>query len=232
MQFKFKISPNDNYLKILNLSRILILTNNFKYYHKTSAIIILAFFVSLNSCEMFNTRDPEKPDIGNTSFLPPTEPAIVILNLESALKEKNIENYMNCFYNFDDNAKLNFEFSASTEATTQFPSIFSKWGANEERRSFNSIVASLGAESYPQITWLNRRPMQETADSALYTSDYFLIAPNSDKNISDEYAGRLQFTLTFRDNGLWYISRWLDFNAQVNDTVQNTWSILKGSYYN
>jgi hypothetical protein len=207
-------------IKYININRVF------------SILVILFIIISLESCEMFSTRTPEKPDLGNTSFIPPTEPSIVILNLESALREKNIENYMSCFYNFNDNDRLNFEFSASTEATTQFPSIFSHWGTNEERRSFNSIVASLGVDLYPQITWLNRLPMLETADSALFTSDYFLLAPNSDNNSPDAFAGRLQFTLSFRDNGLWYISRWLDFNAQVNDSVKNTWSVLKGFYYN
>ncbi|MBX3043808.1 MAG: hypothetical protein KIT33_13995 [Candidatus Kapabacteria bacterium] len=196
------------------------------------ALMFLSFSVLLNSCEMFTTRTPEKPDIGNTSFLPPTEPGIVILNLEKALSEKNIENYMNCFHSFTDDTRNNFRFSASAEATTQFPSIFSDWRINEERRSFNSIVSALGEGTYPVINWLNRKPLQETADSAIFTSDYYLRAQNNDNSIPNEYAGRLQFTLTFRDNGLWYISRWLDFNAAVNDTVSNTWSVLKGVYYN
>lgn len=192
----------------------------------------ILFAITLSSCEMFSTRSPEEPDLGNTNFIPPTEPAIVILNLESSISEMNIENYMNCFHSFSDAPRLNFQFTASAEATTQFPSIFTNWGINEERRSFNSIVSALGEGRYTKLTWINRKPMQETADSAIFTSDYYFSAPNSDDNIPDDYAGRIQLTLTFRNNGLWYISRWLDFNVQVNDTVNNTWSVLKGFYYN
>lgn len=222
----------------MNMQKIIfnVLLNSLfsKEYLKKIKVIFLIFtpFFLLYSCEMFSTRTPEKPDVGNTSFLPPTEPAIVIVNLETALKEKNIENYMNCFHSFTDSQRLNFQFIASAEATTQFPSIFSDWGIGEERRSFNSIVAALEEGRYPQLNWLNRRPIQETADSAIFTSDYYLNAPNSDNNIPDEYVGRLQITMTFRDNGLWYISRWLDFNSQVIDTLKNTWSVLKGYYYN
>ena len=207
------------------------------FQNKSLKLLCFGFFIcilsiAVTSCEMFSTRSPEKPDVGNTSFLPPTEPSIVILNFETALKEKNIENYMNCFHTFSDVERLNFQFTPSAEAITKFSSIFTEWGSAEERRSFNSIVAALGEERYPKVTWINRKPMQETADSAIFTTDYYLQAPNSDNAIPDEFAGRLQFTLTFRDNGLWYISRWIDFNAQVNDSVNTTWSVLKGYYYN
>lgn len=200
--------------------------------YRISILIIVLLTVILYGCDFFGTRNPEQPDIGKSNFLPPTEPSIVILNLETALKEKNIDNYINCFYNFGDVPRLEFQFNAATDALTQFPSIFVIWGANEERRSFSSIFASLTEGQTPKLNWINRQPLQETADSAIFTSDYYLYSPNNDNNIPDEYAGRLQFTMTFRNNGFWYISKWIDINTQVVDSVKNTWSVLKGFYYN
>lgn len=208
---------------------------NFKLLYSSaySKVILIIFIMSIASaCDFFSTRNPQQPDIGKSPYIPPTEPSIVLVNLETALRDKNIDNYMNCFYNFGDKIRLEFQFFAATDALTQFPSVFNNWSANEERRSFNSIISSVAEGQSPKLEWVNRKPFQETADSAIFTSDYIVHIPNNDKNIPETYSGRLQFTMSFRDNGLWYISRWVDINAHFIDSIPNTWSVLKGFYYN
>jgi hypothetical protein len=186
----------------------------------------------IEGCDLFSTRNPETPDIGNSGIIPPTEPSTLILNLENSLKSKNLDNYMNCFYTFKDNANLEFIFFPATDGLTQFPSSFAEWGANEERRSITSIFNSISADQGLTINWINRKPVQETADSAVFTSDYIIHSPNNDNTIPDFFAGRLQFTMNTRENGLWYISKWIDINIQVVDSVKNSWSMLKAYYYN
>ncbi|MDX9791166.1 MAG: hypothetical protein RBT61_10080 [Candidatus Kapabacteria bacterium] len=198
----------------------------------SKVMISLFILLVMASCDIFTTRSPENPNTGNTNFLPPTEPSIVLLNLVTALEEKNIDNYMNCFHSFTDESEYNLEFTASAEATTQFPSIFINWGVSEERRSFSAILAAVSTDRTPELKWINRKPFQETADSAVFTSDYIINIPGNDNTIPHEFAGRLQFTMTFRENGLWYISRWVDFNITVSDSIKNTWSMLKAYYYN
>ncbi len=195
-------------------------------------ILILSFPFLSSGCELFTTRSPEKPDIGNTGFIPPTEPAIVIANFENSLKSKNIDNFINCFYTFNDKVNFIYEYIPSADAQSQFPGIFNNWRAEEERRSVTAIFNSLVDGGSIAINWLNRQPFRETADSSTYISDYILSVPNKEPSIPDYYAGRLQFNMTFRENGLWYISRWIDVNISVRDSIKNTWSMLKGYYYN
>lgn len=195
-------------------------------------LIILIFLCTLAGCDIFSTRNPEQPDLGKSSFIPPTEPSIVILNLETAFREKNIDSYMNCLYSDSENENNEFKFHASIDAQTQFPSTFTNWGSYEERRFLSSFFSDFSDDLYPSISWINKQPIQETADSAVYTSDYYLLAPGNDNSIPKEYAGRLQITMKHRNNGLYYISRWIDINVQTIDSVKNTFSILKGFYYN
>jgi hypothetical protein len=72
----------------------------------------------------------------------------------------------------------------------------------------------------------------ETPDSSIFSADYILTLP--EKNISQktEFRGRIQLTMIAKSNGLWYISRWFDYQNNEVDNETNTWSILKAIYSN
>ena len=139
---------------------------------------------------------------------------------------------MNCFYNFKDNTNNEFSFTPATDAYTQFPTIFNLWNFEDERRSITSIFSSINNENGIIVHWKNRKPIQETADSAIFTSDYIINLTNENQNIPNNFAGRLQFTMVNRDNGLWYISKWIDVNINVSDSIKYSWSMLKAYLYN
>ncbi len=199
---------------------------------KIYILILFILLLSIESCDIFSTRNPESPDIGNSGLLPATEPSMLIQNFENSLKSSNIENYMNCFYNFKDNTNNEFSFTPATDAYTQFPTIFNLWNFEDERRSITSIFSSINNENGIIVHWKNRKPIQETADSAIFTSDYIINLTNENQNIPNNFAGRLQFTMVNRDNGLWYISKWIDVNINVSDSIKYSWSMLKAYLYN
>lgn len=183
-------------------------------------------------CDVFSTRTPEAPDNSGNSFIPPTEPSVVIQNFESSLRSKNLENYLKCFNSDNAIPQNKFLFFPSQEANSSFATLFVNWSNEEERRFFNSFKAVLGNESIPSLNWLERKPIIENPDSAVFESDYNLFANFSDNNMPKQYFGKVRFVLISDNNGLWSISKWYDYNLTKSDTILNSFSILKAKLYN
>lgn len=183
-------------------------------------------------CDVFSTRTPEAPDNSSALYIPPTEPTIVIQNFESSLRSKNLENYLKCFNSDNSNPQKKYIFYPSQEAGSSFSTLFVNWSNEEERRFFNSFKALLGNESIPALNWIERKPIIENPDSAVFESDYNLFANFSDINIPKKYTGKLRFVMISDNNGLWSISKWYDYNINQTDTILNSFSILKAKLYN
>lgn len=182
-------------------------------------------------CELFTTREPEKPDTGDTGFIPPTEPDILILNFENSIKKLNADNYIKCFYD-EVGAHLNkYKFFPTASALAMYPSMFDDWNIESERRLINRISSQFGSETI-QIVFPNRKPILETPDSAIFAADYVLTLPQKFQSQLTDFRGRIQLTLIAKPNGLWYISRWFDYPGEQSDSETNSWSILKAVYFN
>lgn len=193
-------------------------------------LFLLAFL--LYGCDVFSTRTPESPDNSGNSYIPPTEPAVVIQNFESSLRSKNLENYLKCFNSDNSNPQNKYLFFPSQEAGSSFSTLFVNWSIEEERRFFNSFKALLGNESIPALNWIERKPIIENPDSAVFESDYNLFTNFSDINIPKQYTGKLRFVIISDNNGLWSISKWYDYNIKQTDTILNSFSFLKAKLYN
>jgi|DewCreStandDraft_4_1066084.scaffolds.fasta_scaffold00565_13 hypothetical protein len=172
---------------------------------------------------------PEEPEKGKSTFLPPTSAEIVIANFISSIKEKNTENYKSCFLD-EVGLDLRYIFIPSPDALTRFPSVFNSWTIENERSAFFSLVIKMPIDKAPELTLTNSK-LDLMNDSALYSSDYFLKINHNLTNLPVNYAGTLQFLILRRSNGFWYIQRWLD-SSPYNDTVGNSWSILKALLVN
>jgi hypothetical protein len=63
---------------------------------KRTAVILMVLYVavSIYSCQL---RDAEAPVTSRTTFVPPTSPDLVMVNLQFSVIEKDINNYMACF---------------------------------------------------------------------------------------------------------------------------------------
>ena len=194
-------------------------------------IIILFLAGLLSACNLFTTRNPEEPETGRSSFQQPVNADIVIDNFKNALKEKNTENYIACFWNDTESGTKKFEFTPSAEASARFPTIFETWDIDSERNDFNYLTNSLLDMVYPVLEFQNEKPGVAMPDSTVFISDYILTVNHSQEQIPKIFAGTLQFTISKGANGLWSISRWLDTSPAV-DTIDATWSILKAQFYN
>jgi hypothetical protein len=193
--------------------------------------VLFIFLLIIVGCELFTTREPEKPDTGETGYIPPTEPEILILNFENSIKRLNADNYIKCFFDEIGNHPLKYKFYPTASALAMYPSMFDDWSVESERRLINRIASQFGSESL-QLVFPNRKPILETPDSAIFAADYVLTLPQKSQNQITDFRGRIQLTLISKPNGLWYISRWFDYPIEQVDSENNTWSILKAIYFN
>ncbi len=203
-----------------------------KGFSTYSGVILVSVLIFIGGCDMFKTRNPETPDTGRSSFLPPTGPDIVISNFVNAIEQKNTENYVACFSNPKTGDEGNiYIFSASADATARYPGLFDTWNIDSERGYFNSLVSQIPTEISPVLMLTNNRFDILSPDSAVYIADYLLFIDFVETNYPKKYSGTFQLSIAPHSSGNWSIYNWQDIKKN-NDTIPSTWSILKGQFSN
>ncbi len=194
-------------------------------------IIILSLLLA--GCDIFRTGNPESPDTGKSTYVPPTSPSILIDNFKSAIQEKNLENYISCLADSSlGRGNRAFEFVPSAEAKARYFSIFYSWNLLAEQKSFTAILANMDEGSSPLLVLANSKFEAVSPDSTIYTAEYSLTLEHAIANFPKHFIGNLQFTLHPNQSGLWSITRWVDLSDQKSDTTSASWSILKAHFYN
>ena len=191
-----------------------------------SARFVFCVFAALCGCSLIEPREPEEPSQTGLDFSPPTDPTIVIANLQGAIDQKNLANYVSCFA---DPAKTSrpFTFVASAEARAQYPAILDGWSLDDERDYFQNMMAKTQKGAFSNLL-LSLRSSAIAADSVTYSYDYVLTIEHTDPGIQRTARGNLQFTLGADRNRFWAIYRWIDFKT----TSDVTWSAFKGKFGN
>lgn len=185
-------------------------------------IILYISLISLVSCDLISTREPEIPDTAKSNFVPATTPDLLFANLTNSFKEKIVENYLACFI---DPLFLNkeFIFIPSAGSNIQFD-IFSDWNIFSERQYFNN-VKSASLENTPIILDLTNPVSNIYGDSAIFQYDYSIFLQLENESIS--YKGNCQFNIHNDSRNQWVITRWEDVKSEDFPS----WSELKGNYY-
>jgi len=177
-------------------------------------------------CGLFGPRDPEPPTQSGLNNRPPTEPSIVIANLQSAIDQKNIVNYAGCFA---DPSKGNppFVFIPSADAGALYAGVLSTWSYNDEQAYFQNLIARSPAQAFSSLS-LTLKTSTVSADSVVYSYDYVLVFEHTDPGFPRTARGALQFTLRVDNSNFWMIQRWVDFRT----TADISWSHFKGNFSN
>jgi hypothetical protein len=193
----------------------------FPAYLGLFSLLLCAFFTG---CGLFEPRDPEEPSQSSLNFKPPTEPSVVIANLQSAIEQKNAANYISCFA---DPVKGNapFIFTPSPEAAGLYTGALESWTLGDEQAYFENLIARSSAQAYSSLT-LTATGSTVSADSVVYGYDYTFIFEHSDEGFPKKARGTLQFTLRASQSNFWMIQRWVDFKT-TNDI---SWSHFKGRF--
>ena len=190
----------------------------------------ILIFLALSSCGLFSTRDPESPDTGKSTFVPPTSAIDVVTNFKNAIIEKNTENYSSCFFDSVNATETSYSFVPSADAYALYQSIFDNWNLDDEKHIFLAIISKLPDGISPQLEFTNSDYIDRQPNSETYISDYHILVNHNIQGLDTAFAGTLQFIIKRREsNGYWYIQKWTDNNPS-NDSVGATWSILKAQF--
>ncbi len=179
-----------------------------------------------SGCNLFAPRDPEDPAGSRLDFLPPTEPSIVVDNLQSAIDQKSVANYTACFSDAAAGGKA-FVFIPSAEASAQYGLALAAWGTAQEQAYFQNLIARSPANAYAGLQ-LTQKSQLVTADSVIYSYDYTFTFEHSEPGFPKVAQGNLQFALAPDASNRWSIYRWIDFKTGSDIT----WSMFKGKFSN
>ncbi|MFC2092992.1 hypothetical protein ACFLSV_03745 [Bacteroidota bacterium] len=190
--------------------------------------IILFLFVLISGCGLFDTRDVEPPTDPRSNFTPPTSPDIVIVNLQFAVAEKNLNNYMACFVDTNFSSRK-FNYQADVSSQVQYPTIFLFWNLSSEKSYYTTLLALTNAQSNSHL-FLSDEMLSISLDTAIYDADYLLRFEHQRPTVAQTLKGKLRFYLAADSRNLWSIHSWFDFKEPTaNDT---TWSVLKANFLN
>ncbi len=187
-------------------------------------VIILFGIVILNSCELLQTRNAEKPVSQRSDFIVATTPQQLFKNLQDAFREKILRNYEVCFVDTSF-LKKKYVFIPSAGSIVKY-NILSDWDIDAEKQYFTNLISKVKEKDAIVLNLFNEENTSQ-GDSAQYVFDYKISFPVDDPNIPNEYEGSAQFTINLDANNQWVITKWQDFKKENFPS----WSELKGRFY-
>ena len=195
---------------------------------RSAALLLLAAGLAegAGGCGLFEPRNPEAPTQSSQTFLPATDPLIVISNLQSAVEQKSVPNYVQCLADPLASVHL-FLFVPSSEGAAQYASLFRNWSTAEEQAYFQNLTTRTTPTSISKLD-LTEKTRSLAADSALLEYDYTFTFENTVAGFPSRASGNLQFALQRSSSNIWTIYRWTDLKT-TNDI---TWSLFKGKFSN
>ena len=129
-----------------------------------SLLLIAGLALFGGGCGLFEPRSPEAPTQSSQTFLPATDPFIVISNLQSAIEQKSVPNYIQCLA--DPLAGVHtFLFVPSSEGTALYASLFRNWSTAEEQAYFQNLTTRTTSTSISKLD-LTEKTRSLAADSA------------------------------------------------------------------
>ena len=189
---------------------------------KTSlSICFLSFFIIFQSCDIFESREPENPNETKSSYRVPVEPTDVIENLKNSFKDKNSNDYKKNFSTGSPLVDRNFYFVPSSNDLNIIPA---DWTVAQEFQYFNNLVIQV-PQNIPLTLTLTDEQYDLQADSAIYAAKYLISVPVQN-SVPINYEGNLRFIMTTDINAAWVIYYWEDI---ANQDIKS-WSNLKSEY--
>lgn len=189
-------------------------------------IILLFILILFQSCGLFDSRSVEPPTESRSTFTPPTSPNLVITNLNFAIAEKNLDNYMRCFVDSNFSVRR-FRYIPDAVSQSSYP-VFLSWGLYNERIYFSNLITATDPNSASNF-FPDNMTINTAIDSAIADMDYILIFNHSRSNVPKEVKGKLRFVMGTDTRGLWSVHSWYDF---IDESADTTWSFLKANFVN
>ncbi|HEY6906367.1 MAG TPA: hypothetical protein VI230_02815 [Ignavibacteriaceae bacterium] len=190
---------------------------------KNIIIYILTALV-FTGCDLLQTRDAETPNQPRSNYEQAVTPQQLLSNLVNSLKDKDVQNYINCLIDSSFSNKK-FVFSPSSGAQSQYPFLTNDWNIRDEDQYFKNLITRVSDQS-PITLSLTNELYSPQGDSLIYTATYSINVPGNDPGLKD-YQGDLRFNMVRDSRSIWVIYYWQD----TKSTALPSWSELKGQFY-
>jgi hypothetical protein len=188
------------------------------------AYLYIILLIAFSGCDLLQTRDAESPNQPRSTYQQAVTTEILISNLINSMKDKDVQNYINCFVD-SSFSTAKFQFSASSGAVSQYPFLSANWTVRDEETYFNNLINKV-SEGSPITLSLTNEQYSPQGDSLIYTATYSINVPN-DQSEPKDYQGDLRFTMIRDSRSIWVIYFWQD----TKSTDLPSWSELKGRFY-
>jgi hypothetical protein len=186
---------------------------------------VIFLLLLLGGCDLFQTRDAQKPDQPRSNYQIAVTPDLLIQNLINSLKDVNLQNYLACFSDTSFSGK-SYLFYPSIGAASLYPSFASPWDKKNESAYFTNLISRIPS-GVPVTLVITNTNSSQLGDSIIYSASYTLNIPFTDSSIPSLYQGDLKFSMIRDSRLVWSIYLWLD----IKSTQSPSWSELKGRLY-
>jgi hypothetical protein len=175
----------------------------------------------------FSTRTVEKPDADKNSdtFDQPTRSEVVLSNLQHAVNEKNVSNYMSCFIDTSLIPSFTYRFKPDESIPTE---PFHNWSLEDEENYLRNVFNKFSTVHLDYIDQISFTPISSAIDSVQTAPFTYQLTVTAGQSILLLYSGVARMKLVKNSNSLWAIYYWEDTRDAENNT--NTWSLLKADY--
>ncbi len=197
--------------------------NFYPIFRTGLAISVIVFIACANP---FTTRDPEPPGQNPSTFIPPTTPEFVFINVQNAIRERNVENYIRSLVDTTRSSQR-FAFVPDQGVAANHPGVFTSWGLADERRYLTNLLQATPADSGRSLLF-TEVDRDEGASSAIIEQRYVLVIRHTRQRgiLPSMFLGQSKFFLERNTTGDWAIYRWEDFS----DGINSSWSELKALF--
>ena len=183
------------------------------------------FFCLFLACQNpFALREPEPPIFSRSSWIPPLSPEKVLVNLQNAVAERDIQNYTRCLADPAYSSRA-FVFEPDPETAADRPSVFVQWGVDRERAVMQQAFSSVPSDSTCSLLWTKVVREIVAPDTAVFVRQYRMDIRHGPAPFPSRVEGQAEFRLAADRRGEWMIYRWTD-NATAGSV---SWSRLKAA---
>ncbi len=173
---------------------------------------------------IFSTRKPEPPVTSQSSWIPPLNPDQVLINLENAISERNVENYIRCIVN-SSFSKRTFRFDPDPRVFADYPELFKNWNRDKEEAVIKQAFSLVPIDSVSFLNFTEEIKEIVASDSAVFVRKYRLEFHHTQSNLPKVYEGQVEYWLAPDQRGEWSIYRWIDNGLAKS----SSWSFLKAA---
>jgi hypothetical protein len=192
----------------------------------TLPVLGLCLALTLQSCNIFETRSPEPPTQSSSSYTPATEPSLVFTNMSNAFRDLNSLNYLKSFAD-SSTAGRSFSFEPTPQAKVKYGGAFLFWNRQSEQQYFENLRSKIQSGSTASLVFQTLTVQSIQSDSAQYEATYTVTVPHTVASVPKQATGKAQFLLLADRSRNWVIWRWIDVPTTSNAF---TWSDLKGEF--